>query len=80
MLLSSSMTAIGFSQRAEGKRLEISLALTSILACLVPVAVSDISAPVQQSVYATDASLSKGAIVKTEVSTQRLLYETGQWF
>ena len=39
----------------------------TILSCLVPLIVSDVSAPVSRTVYATDASLQKGAIVKTDV-------------
>ena len=39
-----------------------------MLACSIPLMASDISAPVSRDVYATDASLSKGAIVKTKVA------------
>lgn len=82
----SSVVKDFFALGAQGEETDMVLRLPrslaeelTILACLVPVAVSDISAPVQQSVYATDASLSKGAIVKTEVSTQiaRVLWLDG---
>lgn len=40
----------------------------TVLACLAPLAAVDISAPVQKKVYATDASLKKGAVTARRVS------------
>lgn len=49
-----------------------------LLAVLMPLAVSDIAAPLDKSIYCTDASLSKGAILEAEVEDHilRVLYRT----
>ena len=49
-----------------------------LLAVLMPLGVTDIAAPLDKSIYCTDASLSKGAILEAEVPDKilRVLYRT----
>eukprot|EP00435_Cladocopium_sp_Y103_P056416 s1162_g19.t1 len=71
----SSVVRDFFALGAQGEEEDVVMRLSrstaeelTMLACLVPVAVSDLAAPIQSTVYATDASLAKGAIVRADVS------------
>ena len=49
-----------------------------LLAVLMPLSVTDIAAPLDKTIYCTDASLQKGAILETEIDEHllRVLYRT----